>query len=388
MAKGQFSEDEAFTYFFQTSLSIEYLHYRQIVHRDLKLENLLLDRRGNIKLCDFGLSANLNSKKELRSTYCGTLEMMAPELVLAQNYGKPVDIWALGRFPLYPGLILLQMLDSKTAAELPRQLDRPSLSSIVGLTLRDHPTFSVSLKRMLSQMLDPDADRRLTVEGVLDSQWMVEMGSKFGIKLEDFRLKAYLSAKAKSNFSSRKTSEHIAKTGSFTQVAEQSYMAIDLKNSSLLNSSDYTEAVISPEKQPADNEGDISSPELNESSLLYSKMNELNVQAQINKHDVHFLKQKTMPIQVSIVEEVKMKDVDPATVISLIDREFNQDKPDPDDIYNLKSIEKQQKLNMNKSGGSQSHLTKQKTLPATNATKKAGDAGFMGEFGKIFGCAK
>lgn len=96
MAKQQFSEIEAFTYFFQTSLSVEYLHYRQIVHRDLKLENMLIDKNGNIKLCDLGLAASLDGKKDHRTTYCGTLEMMAPELIHSYNYGKSVDIWALG----------------------------------------------------------------------------------------------------------------------------------------------------------------------------------------------------------------------------------------------------------------------------------------------------
>jgi len=51
------SEKEAFVYFFQTALGIDFLHNKKILHRDLKPENLLLDKRGNIKICDFGWSA-------------------------------------------------------------------------------------------------------------------------------------------------------------------------------------------------------------------------------------------------------------------------------------------------------------------------------------------
>lgn len=53
-SKKKISEKEAFNYFFQTCLGIDYLHKRKILHRDLKPENLLLDKQGNIKVCDFG----------------------------------------------------------------------------------------------------------------------------------------------------------------------------------------------------------------------------------------------------------------------------------------------------------------------------------------------
>ncbi len=78
--KQRFSEIEAFVYFFQTCLGIDYLHKKSIIHRDLKPENLLLDKQGNIKLCDFGWSAEAlhNSK---RTTYCGTIDYMAPEMI-------------------------------------------------------------------------------------------------------------------------------------------------------------------------------------------------------------------------------------------------------------------------------------------------------------------
>ena len=95
--KGNLSEYESFVYFFQASLAIEYLHSKRIVHRDLKLDNLLLDTKGNVKMCDFGLSVERQREADVRQTYCGTFEMMAPELHNSRSYAEKVDIWALGK---------------------------------------------------------------------------------------------------------------------------------------------------------------------------------------------------------------------------------------------------------------------------------------------------
>jgi serine/threonine protein kinase len=75
--KGKLTEKEAFVYFFQTSLGIDFLHKKSIIHRDLKPENLLLDKRGNIKICDFGWSAETEARnKNKRDTMCGTVDYM------------------------------------------------------------------------------------------------------------------------------------------------------------------------------------------------------------------------------------------------------------------------------------------------------------------------
>lgn len=72
--KGKFNEKEAFVYFFQTCLGIHHLHTKDIIHRDLKPENLLIDQNGNIKVCDFGWSAEMDTKA--RTTFCGTVDYM------------------------------------------------------------------------------------------------------------------------------------------------------------------------------------------------------------------------------------------------------------------------------------------------------------------------
>merc|ERR1712066_640020 len=70
-----------------------------IVYRDLKTENIMLDEDGNIKLIDFGLSKIFEEGRTLTQTFCGTVEYMAPEVVIKDpGHGKPADWWSLGIF--------------------------------------------------------------------------------------------------------------------------------------------------------------------------------------------------------------------------------------------------------------------------------------------------
>ncbi|KAF9468943.1 kinase-like domain-containing protein [Collybia nuda] len=93
----RFSEERARFYIAELILALEHLHKYDIVYRDLKPENILLDATGHVALCDFGLSkADLRSD-ELTTTFCGTTEYLAPEILLSeQGYSKIVDFWSLG----------------------------------------------------------------------------------------------------------------------------------------------------------------------------------------------------------------------------------------------------------------------------------------------------
>lgn len=72
------------------------MHSKGIVYRDLKLENLLFDQDGNIKITDFGLVKEGIGTDDTTTTFCGTPEYLAPEILEDENYGKDVDWWALG----------------------------------------------------------------------------------------------------------------------------------------------------------------------------------------------------------------------------------------------------------------------------------------------------
>ncbi|WWC91546.1 uncharacterized protein L201_006492 [Kwoniella dendrophila CBS 6074] len=91
---GRFSADVTRFYLASIILAIEYLHSRDIIYRDLKPENLLLDRYGYLRIADFGFAKIIEDNRTF--TLCGTPEYLAPEIVLSQGHGKAVDWWALG----------------------------------------------------------------------------------------------------------------------------------------------------------------------------------------------------------------------------------------------------------------------------------------------------
>lgn len=74
---------------------MEYLHCKDIIYRDLKLENLLLDEHGYLKLADFGLAKYLR-QDDKAMTFCGTPEYLAPEILSGHGQKKSADWWALG----------------------------------------------------------------------------------------------------------------------------------------------------------------------------------------------------------------------------------------------------------------------------------------------------
>lgn len=96
ISHGKLKEKQARKFSRQIASALDYCHKNSIVHRDLKIENILISKTGDIKIIDFGLS-NLFSPRSALKTFCGSLYFAAPELLQARAYtGPEVDVWSFG----------------------------------------------------------------------------------------------------------------------------------------------------------------------------------------------------------------------------------------------------------------------------------------------------
>lgn len=148
----QFTLRQAKFYACEVLLALQYFHSRGIIYRDLKLDNILLTLDGHVKVADYGLCKEEMWFGSTTSTFCGTPEFMAPEILLEQRYGRAVDWWAFG-------VLTYEML----LGQSPFRGDDED--EIFDAILEDEPLYPITMPRdavsLLQKLLTRDPTRRL-----------------------------------------------------------------------------------------------------------------------------------------------------------------------------------------------------------------------------------
>ena len=186
LAHRYLKEKDAAKLFSQLISGVWYIHQKKIVHRDLKLENLLLDRHRNVIITDFGFANRFEHRSDdLMQTSCGSPCYAAPELVISEGLyvGSAVDIWSCG-------VILYAML----AGYLPFDDDPANPDGdninllykyIVNTPLSFPDYISLEARDLLSMMLVPDPTRRADLQSIMTHAWLAPYAHVFAKAVDE-----------------------------------------------------------------------------------------------------------------------------------------------------------------------------------------------------------
>ena len=173
---GPLPEDCARSIFTQIITALDYLHNeKQLMHRDIKAENIMLDQNFNIRLIDFGLSTKIEKNSNNSTDICGSLGYMAPELLLRQNYDQSIDIWSTGvlLYGMLTSFLPFEEDEQQTGNQMISETDRNTAHKqrIIHTEPNYPSTLSADVVHLLKRMLQKDPKQRITLNEILQHPW-------------------------------------------------------------------------------------------------------------------------------------------------------------------------------------------------------------------------
>jgi serine/threonine protein kinase len=161
------SEEIAFIIFYSTCRGINALHKKKIVHRDVKLENILLKDNGDIRLCDLGLAKLIGEEDEsaLTSSFVGSPLYLAPEVIEGRTGLYSIDVWCLG-------VMLYILVCGKPPFKIKKLEKEEFIEKIVEGELHiPSNTVSSECHKLLTQLLEKDNNKRIKIIDIFKTKW-------------------------------------------------------------------------------------------------------------------------------------------------------------------------------------------------------------------------
>lgn len=158
----RFDERTSANYIKSLASALQYLHERDVIHRDIKPENLLLGHKGDLKIADFGWS--VHEPTSMRTTLCGTLDYLPPEMVQGKPHTKNVDLWSLG-------VLCYELLVGRAPFVATNYDDTYKKIIKVDYKLPDH--VSKAAAHFISKLLVLNPQQRLPLDQVLMHPWII-----------------------------------------------------------------------------------------------------------------------------------------------------------------------------------------------------------------------
>jgi len=160
---GKFDEKRSAKYIKSLAGALDYCHSKHVIHRDIKPENLLLDLRGELKIADFGWSVHAPHSR--RTTLCGTLDYLPPEMIEGKAHDNMVDVWSLG-------VLMYEFLVGSPPFEA--QGHHETYKKISKVDLKFPPHISADARDLITKLLVKEPSARLPLSEVANHKWILD----------------------------------------------------------------------------------------------------------------------------------------------------------------------------------------------------------------------